>query len=212
MKNFEDRKKDYFKKLNENSEIVESIVRDPSSDQRFVEIIINPQTERELEIADSSITFFSDMLGLAFRKTSSEDINYEDNKYVIIVSDLINAIKAKDEIKVKEISDYLDSISDPIEVARYSFDFCNGFGSNPEDCYEYIAQKTGFDTSDFRESTLYNFYWNKAQEITKKERYAKIDYANTDIETDEQINTSIRVMKEFHRLYENEMNKGNTLR
>ena len=39
MKNFEDRKKDYFKKLNENSEIVESIVRDPSSDQRFVEIM-----------------------------------------------------------------------------------------------------------------------------------------------------------------------------
>ena len=212
MKNFEDRKKDYLKKINENSEIVESIVNNPSSNQRMIEIILNPQTEKELEIADSVITYFSDLFNIAYRKIKSGNVNFEDNSYITIVSNLIIAIKNKNEEKVKEINDYLDGLTDPALAARFIFDFYSGFCGDPEGCYEYVAQKAGFDISDFRQRELYNLYWNKIQEVTKKERKENIDFSSDDLEKNEQVDATIRVMKEFHRLYENEINKGNSLK
>ena len=209
MKSFENRKQDYFNFVNSNPVILEGIINNPTNDKRFVEMVLNPKTEKELELVSSTFTLCSDIFKISIGEIELDgDINLDESITVRLFVDLINAFKSNDLETTNVIKQKLDSVSDPKEAARFMFDFFKTFSSDPDGVVNFIAKKCGFDTDSIRDMALFELYLDKAKTITNANRVEKIDYDTIDIEHDERINTTIALSREFHSLCEKEKNKS----
>ena len=208
-KSFENRRQDYFNFVNNNPVILEGIVNNPTNDKHFIEMVLNPKTEKELELVSSTFTLCSDIFKISIGDIEiDEDINLEESITVKLFVDLINAFKSNNLEAVNIIKQNLNSMTDPKEAARFMFDFFKTFSSDPDGVVYYIAKKSGFDTDSIRDMALFELYLDKAKTITNANRVEKIDYDTIDIEHDERINTTIALSREFHSLCEKEKNKS----
>lgn len=207
MKDFEQRKIEYFKKLKENPELLDSIMKKTEEDNenniRLTEIILDPKNERELDIAEMTYTFGSDMLSMMEDAFSDnlETIPLEDNLAVKYFVGIIKDAKENKNVNgesAKKTNDKESKTIDVKEAARLAYDSFVGFFSEPEETVEYIARQCGFDLDDSIQLMQFQLYLNKAKlTLDKTNPTSRL----VDDLSDEQVKEGKEFVDEFHRIY-----------
>ena len=198
MENFEERKIQYFKRLNDNPFILLNLYR--NNEEAKINIILDPKTERELLIAESIITFTSDTIDI-MENLDSINVSREelDNSITInLFVNIIYALKENDKDEINRIKEYLSKNIDPDYAARLMFDFLVVFSSNIEEGINEIARRTGYSPYDEE----FNNYLSKANEITSSNNNTNFDFENEEI-----IDATIQMINKFHELYQSKQNE-----
>ena len=141
MKSFEERKKEYFEKLRNDSYVWNAIINDPNN-INILGILIDPKDDKELELGEYYYNMMCDLRNLIEESFGSDDkkIAIEENAGVKYAIKCINLSKESKE-KYKE---YISNLT-PSEVAEIMYSFTIGMITDIEELYLYIAHKVGVD-------------------------------------------------------------------
>lgn len=196
MKDFNERKKEYLNKLRENPSILDKftdkITVDKGETLVLMEMLLNPNNDEELKIADMIVTLFIDIFDLKERSLAGDvkKIPLEENAGINYYVDIINKLKSKKEINP------LETIN-PENTAEIIYGFITSIFSNLNETICYIAEKVGFNLEDKIESKLFELYIDKAKSLFKESnRFASPINEKVDIED------SFAFCKKFHELCE----------
>ena len=190
MSDFIERRNEYFKKLKENSNVVNLFTPKDGASENAIKtyrMMILPQNEEELDTADSFFSIISDTINLYedVDNGSVKNIPFEENEGLEYC---INVINYKKENGIDK--DLNNSISIE-EFAKLKYQFLLASFYDGESIHEYIASKTGFDLEDDIDAIQYELYVEKIN-----------DYFGSLIISFENVYDAKRFAKIFHELYE----------
>ena len=160
MKSFEQRKKEYLKKINKNQDIkylmLASFFEQDDSLQRM-ELHFNPKNEMELDIAESTYQLINDGQELKDRVMNYDvkRIPTEDNEFYKLMINALNLTKTEDTIK--EYESYLRNLT-PIQTANIFYGMIVGYMLDYDDTsvVNYIAENTGYNITNEEDFIIFN--------------------------------------------------------
>ena len=149
MKSFEQRKKEYLKKLNKNQDIKYLMLAGFFENNDFTEKIdkhFNPKNEIELEMAECTFELIYDgeKLKEMIMDSRINKIPAEDNMFYKVLINIINLTKTKDTIK--EYENFLRSLT-PVQTANIYYGMIVGYmlDNGDKSVVKYIADNTGYN-------------------------------------------------------------------
>ena len=169
MQSFNERKEEYFKRLRCDIDLLNAIVEGTSKNdegKKAIEIILNPQNERDLDFAESVFSFFEEFTSFieSVLNHEVEGVSLEENEGIKLLIKLINALKQNTESEAKEIYENI-SINEFANIIAETF---IAFVYNSEDAIDYLASKTDFDLDDNLQMLQFQLYLDKANNLLGK--------------------------------------------
>ena len=200
MDDFNERKEEYFKKLREDVDIISSLMQSEGN-IKTKQIILNPQTPQELEMAEATYKTISDLKNLLF-DIMNGDVKPLDVNNCFVVDYFARLIKALVDCNQDEVNRCYLELSDMgvKEAAKLVYEMMVVFASNPEEAIDYIINKSGFNDADELQMLQFQLYLEKAKEITNSRK--AMDINNVDVDDEKQVKEYIDFSDEFHRLCE----------
>ena len=200
MKSFEERKEEYLIKVRNNVEFLEDI---SEKNPEMLEMLIMPNTEKELELCNSIFDFFSDFASIledmAYNNMKETDI--ENNDFIKIYVELINALKANDNSIIEEFKNKFNKdMSNPTFAANYLYNLIILFTGYPEEAMEVIANKVGLDIDNEVDLLKLKVYLNKFRKFNDNVSNST-QVESLDPNNEEQIKFFNELVKEFHKIY-----------
>ena len=197
MNNFEAKRELYYRKLRNNKELLNSIITETNkkeNGQRNIEILVTPENEKELAIAEATFSLMGDMTFLIEQvlEDNIKSIPAEKNEVVKMFVRVINELK-NGKTDVEFISE-----DAPAKLqARIIYELIVTLIMDAEGTFEYIAQKTGYDLEDELDKAQLQAYFNKAQRLSNK---SGVSDKNFDDMTDKNVETLVEITKEIRKL------------
>ena len=205
MDNFNDELKKYYDRLRDNIELVQKLTENKDNTQ-YNKLLQTPQNEKELSIANVSLTYLIDILAIteSMLYGYSQKIDLNNNLAIDFFVKLINGLKNNDyEAALQELKKI-----DTKTSAKLMYDFLTGFLSNPKETVNIVAKKTGFDFDDELSSMQFQLFLNEANTkisaITSPNSEETIDVL---LNNDEKSKKYLEMMKHFHILCTNGLGK-----
>ena len=195
MNSFEERKKEFFKKIKNKPEVLNNLIKSnmkTEKGRKNLEIILTPKNEKELSIAELTFEITNDLLELINNITFDEvkTIPLNENDGLNLLIDIVNAMKNdKKSIDLNEkTSQYF---------AKVLYGLTVGLMGEIEESITYIADKTGFDLNDELETAQFNIYLSQAKNYSDS-----LNMFNNDIKeiTDINLEEARELVEEFHKL------------
>lgn len=105
MRNFEEKKQEYFKRLEKCEELVLRVSINKKNKQ-IVEILLNPKKEKELNFANKYLMFMQDYMKLTENSMNEniEEIDFNNCVFTNYLSSLINNNTSENELETFKIS------------------------------------------------------------------------------------------------------------
>ena len=157
MENFNERKKAYFEKLRENKYILEALKAKEDNSVETMAMIIDPQDETELAIADGMITFFGDTLNM-FMQQYDRDYEEKDMSEVPIIDYFVRTIAALrngDKEALEAIKQEISHTPSAESVADMLYDLMSVMMYDVEAMGVYVFEKS--PGSEYTDALLYDF-------------------------------------------------------
>ena len=181
MDNYKEELINYSKWLKERENIIKKITY---KSQRNYNIINNPQSIEEINLAKAIINILTDIRDIIHNKEEYEIVPIEDNKTIKLYIEIIN--------RLKNNNPYIDLIEEYKEdnktIASFIYDLLQ-ISNYYDKVEEYIRDNSGFEPFDEE----FKKYYNQALSIIN----SNIDLSNYDTDRIEQI---IDLSKEIHIL------------
>lgn len=211
MRDFVTRVKEYRRKTDENAEVFSLIIEQNQLNPN-IDVIQNPQTIDEVEIADTIFTYFADTIEL-FRYANDGNLDvkdYHDNYGYNLYYNIIDALKSGDKAEVKRIKDYISEIATPKEIAQYLFDlYCCLF--DLENFVHTLMNNLGLDIENEKQLNQFMLWMNEAKSIISIDMKPVI-FRDLSEEEKKYIERVKKFIREYHLLLQEEFNKGKTLK
>lgn len=166
MKNFEERKMEYFQRLKKYSEFILNLTKEQQN-EIIVEVLLNPKNEKELEFGNYYLMFIEETKQLIANLSSNniDEINPEESVYVEYLSSIINALYNNvDEIK-KINKTYMENNGKLLAKVLYEMIVITI--TNPEGLSESICKRCNFDIEDEFQVMQFQILMNKANKQLK---------------------------------------------
>ena len=199
MNNFEEKKQKYFDLLNNNLDLLNNLI-EHNKHKKSLKILLDPQTDKELLLAEKIFLFFKDAFDLV-NNSLNGNVNEIDLKNSITINMYINIIKLLKNNNLEElekIKKYLNYDINSSDAARIIYEYIILFITNTNDVINYIASESGFNLNEDKSSDEFNYYFNEAGNITKV--FNDIDLDSIDINTDKRLDKILLYLDEFHDL------------
>ena len=181
MDNYKEELINYSKWLKERENIIKKITY---KSQRNYNIINNPQSIEEINLAKAIINILTDIRDIIHNKEEYEIVPIEDNKTIKLYIEIIN--------RLKNNNPYIDLIEEYKEdnktIASFIYDLLQ-ISNYYDKVEEYIRDNSSFEPFDEE----FKKYYNQALSIIN----SNIDLSNYDTDRIEQI---IDLSKEIHIL------------
>lgn len=203
MTEFENKREKYLDKLRKNPDLLESLVEGNNNNPITVELLVDPQNERQLETAELIFTQMKDVFSIVEAAVEGElkEIPVDENVAVLFLAELIKNIANNDEEAAKEL---LDKFNDPKYAALYVFHLTAGPLSNPEEMMEKMEELMDISFDDPIQMIKYKLYMAKASQLSNKNKNMEKNLSDEDIEY-------LRVyVSEFNRLCDETIIKEET--
>ena len=217
MESYEERLKNYFERLSNNTEILIALAN--KNNQKTVEILLLPKNEKELELADATLTFIEDTIGIVENAMEGnlKSIDPETSVMVNLYADIIKSLKENGKVDEEVMKKYISKDSSINEVALFVYESLVAFTVNPERTLECIINKSGFEGVDDELAVLqFKLLLAKAAAMAnelKENSTNSIKSANLYDMTDEKaVNDMIEFSREFHKLYVNGLEENHSLK
>ncbi|MBR4262350.1 MAG: hypothetical protein IKQ35_03190 [Bacilli bacterium] len=150
MKSFDERLREYNRKLASNPDLVDGINNHKNNSPRAKEVIFSPATETELLLADKVTTLFLEVIDLNDRIHMLEIPKFEDVEYFSYLTDLTVALKEGRRDEIERIKDTFSNMT-PEQFGEMFFDSLLLLLDNPFHTLERIQEKTGItDEEEFQ--------------------------------------------------------------
>lgn len=214
MENFIERKKAYFERLKDHKEILEGLMAQENNSVETMAMLIDPQDETELEIADGMLTFFGDTLNM-FMQQDERDYEEKDMSGIPIIDYFIRsitALKNSDKEALEEIKKEISQSPSAELVADMFYDLMSIMMYDAEAMGEYVFEKSGFDYDDDLSGLQFQLYFKKANEFINSCMPSMQTQKAEDLKNPETIMFFKKFVDRFHNLYlrdyENQNNLG----
>ena len=218
MSTFEESKKEYLERLSTNMDFVNHLIeqKDESS-RKTAKLLLDPRNERELRVANGTLTQKEDMVALteAVLCGNVEEIPLEENKGIGFLINIINALvdqqnmaaNANAPVDLKAtLKHRLEPLNDPKEIARICYSLISGLAAKPIETVEYIQGKVKIDFENEIETAKFKLYLQESQAAIQSA--APNPTAPSADMTDEGVETFEAYVNEFHELCEKGIQKG----
>lgn len=208
---FKNRREEYFTKLRNNSELLESIMNG-NNNSKTLNILLIPSDEKELLLAENFYILMDDLLFIT-KNCIIGNIDVElsdDNMIILLFTRIIIALKEQNQEEISKITKELNTLNTK-KSAQLIFELMTSFFSKPEELMYAIFDKCGFDQEDELSIVQFQKYLEKANEITNNRSNSIIDLSNIDQSNDEQISNFIDFTNEFHSICEEKIYNKNEL-
>lgn len=189
MKNFEERKMEYFQKLKKYSEFILDLTKEQTNEM-IVEVLLNPKNEKELEFGNYYLMFIEETKQLIANLSNNniDEIIPEESVYVEYLSGIINALYNNvDEIK-KINETYMENNGELLAKVLYEMIVITI--TNPEGLCESICKRCNFDIEDEFQVMQFQFLMNKANKQLKPQMIP---------ENEEEINKFIAFVNHYQK-------------
>lgn len=192
MKNFEERRKDYFQRLRKYSETIVKLSKDKKN-EKLVEVLLIPRTEKELEFANAYILYIEDAIQICIHTACEnvEKIDPDNNLFMDYLVSFINAVcnnTSADEMQ-KIVEPYMENNKKLIAEVIYQMLVLTY--SNPEGLTESLYKKCNIDFDDELQVMQLTVLMNKASAQLHPELV---------LVTDEALDDFILYTKHFHNV------------
>lgn len=145
MENFEEKRQEYFKRLEENEELIITLAEDGKNKQ-MIKILLNPTNEKELNYANKYFMFLQDCRELVEnpKNENIEEIDFNNCAFMDFLSSMTelmynNASAEEFEKKFKPLGDDINL------VAEISYQAVILASNPPENMDEIIENKCNID-------------------------------------------------------------------
>ena len=149
MKSFEERRTNYFQKLRKFSEVTMKLSQEKKN-EKLVEVLLMPKTEKELEFCNYYIMFIEDTIKISVNAACDniEEINPDNNAYINYLVSFINA--AQNNASIEEIKKLVEPyMQDNKKIfAEVIYQMLILTYSNPEGLAESLSKKCNVDFND----------------------------------------------------------------
>lgn len=200
MKSFEERLKEYNKKLASNPDLVDGINNHKNNSARTKEVIFSPATETELLLADKITTLFLEIIDLNSKIHLLEAPKFEDVEYYSYLADLTVALKEGRRDEIERIKGTFSSMT-PEQFGEMFFDSILLLLDEPFVTIARVQEKTGItDEEEFQG------YRNLAEKIINNVGDLGSDIDKV-LENPEAIDTITRVVDSFDAKYKATISK-----
>ena len=202
MENFNEKRKHYFNKLKRYTEYVKKLASQKKN-EKIVEILLNPQNEKELEFCNHYIMYIDDTIKLTINASCNNiiDINPEESIYIDFLTDLINTIQNFDSIEeAKKI--YSKYEKNYEQIAQICYQMIVITITNSDKLVEELFEKCNIDFTDELEVMKLEILIKKFSEQVEPEILPT---------SEEAINDFILFVKHYHKLYINGIKDNNNL-
>ena len=190
---FEDRKREYFKMLEEGDiSILVDVVNSDNDDMK--EIMLFPKNDRELMVAKATFGIMSDSKKLFsdLLEGNVKSIDMESSYVAHIFIKMIKALVSNDKEELNKCYTTIDLK----KSALLLYEAILIFTSSPDDAIKYIASKCGFDTNNEIDLLKFLVYLKTVKEMTNKNVNNAKDFNK------KELNEYVDFANEFHRLCE----------
>ena len=206
MSSFLRNKLEYMDKLYSNEEILMATLFNGMSETnpkviRACQIILNPDDEFELEIANALYSIQDNTIKLAYGIDAEEvkRIPYEENEAYKFIINVMNMKYDRDEIAT-----YVDSY-DSKSLAKLVYDYAVGNGYE-EDAFEYVSRKTNLNKSNLEDVLEAKIRFDDATAVIE-------NITILDTFSEEEVSRLKELTTEYNKLCEaGRLNKGNQKR
>ena len=197
MSNFQERREEYYNKLKNNKELLNTIIEAQNKKekgQRNIEILVTPENERELSIAESLFSITNDTLFFVEQALDNniKRIPAEENIALKIICRFINELESG-----KTDIEFMPEDATGKLQAKIMYDLILSSVIDTEDVIKYIAKETGYDLEDKLDRVLLLLYISKAKRLSNE---SNVSEKNFDDMTDKDVETFTELAKEFRRL------------
>ena len=147
MENFIERKQAYLEKLRSNEYLLDAILAQKGKSAEVTAMIINPQDEGELTIADKIVTFVGDILNMMI-KQGERDYDGKDMTKKPIINYFVRTIiafKNSDKEALEAIKQEISQIPSADFMADMFYDFISITTYDAEAMTAYLFEQTGFN-------------------------------------------------------------------
>ena len=200
MEDFNQRKEKYLQELNSDIRII-NLITNFYNNTQFLNIILMPQTEKELDFASKLYTFGSQIIDIFFGNYQTKyDFDVNESITIELHVKLIKAFMDSNIEIIKEVESYLDNLYNIKEQVKVIYDFLITYKSGYDSVIKLIAQKCGFDINNVEQKVQFSILLKKAQKIINKNRTPNISFSDINGENVD-INNLINFFEEFNSLY-----------
>ena len=209
MTAFEEKKKEYEKRLKDNHSIYKMVLQNQKNNPN-VEVLADPQTELEVLLADNFLTFFIDIFGLAYMSINKEFKNEkpEDNYVYQAFLNMIRARRNNDEQEVKNIENYIYDKASPKECAKYMIDLFS-YVQNSELYAKMLYEEVGFDKNSEEAYNEFVGLYEKSLNLLDVVFYGDVNVRKLDSSEDMfKVARVAAILIEFHKLADDIFNKS----
>ena len=219
MSTFEESKKEYLEKLSTNMDFVNHLIEQKNeSSRKTAKLLLDPRNERELKVANGTLTQKEDMVALteAALCGNVEEIPLEENKGISFLINIINALADQQNLAANAnapvdlkatLKQRLEPLNDPKEIARICYSLLSGLAAKPIETVEYIQGKVKIDFENEIETAKFKLYLQESQDIIQKAAPDPTANPSSDM-TDEEVAAFDAYVNEFHALCEKGIQKG----
>ncbi len=209
MTTFEEKKKEFEKRVKDNYFVYKMILQNNKNNPN-TEVLIDPQTELEVLLADNFLTFFIDFYGLTSMSLNNElkDENPEDNYVYNAFLNMIRARKNNDEQEVKNIESYIYEKAAPKECAKYMFDLFS-YVQNRKLYVRMLYEELGFDKNSEESYNEFLGLFEQSLELLDIIFYNDVNLRKLDSSEDMfKVARVAAIFIEFHKLADDAFNKA----
>jgi len=213
MEDFIEKKKAYFEKLRNNREVLELLTAKDSNAVEAMSMMIDPQNETELELADGIFTFFSDTIKI-FTESYKRDYKERDLSEVQVVDYFVRAIialKNSDKEALEAIKVEISQTASPAMVAEMFYDLLSIMMFDAEAIGGYVCEKSGFATDDYLSVLQFQLYFKKANEFINSCMPNMQAQTVEDMKNPETAKYFKDFIDRFHSLYQRDYENQNNL-
>ena len=212
MEDFNEKKKAYFEKLRNNEDILSAMMAKEENSVETMSLIIDPQDETELVIADGIITFFGDTIKI-FTEYCSRDFEEPDYSSILIMKffvRVINALRSGNKEELEAIRAEISNAPTPETVAEMMYELLHCMSTDPESMGEYIFEECGFE-DDQLSILQFQLYFKKANEFINSCMPSVQSQNMEDLKNPKNISDFQRFVDKFHSLYQRDYENENNL-
>ena len=203
MKQFEEQRQEYFKKLIKYIHFIQETVKEKKN-EKLVETLLNPQNEKELEFGNYYIMYIEDSMNLSINASCGNvvEINPEKSIYVEYLASIINALSNNSNAsEINEINEkYMKNGSK--SLAKILYEMLVLIITDLEGLVKSLYEKCGINVDDELEATKLSILIKKANEQLQPQIIPV---------TEQQINDFISIVKYHHEFCVNGIKDSNNL-
>ena len=213
MENFNERKRAYFERLRDNKYILEALKAKEDNSVETLAMIIDPQDETELEIANGMITFFGDTLNMIMEQYERDYEEKEMSEIPIIDYFIrtITALRNGDKEALEAIKQEISKTPSAESIADMFYDLMSIMMYDAEAMSVYVFEKSGFDYDDDLSELQFQLYFKKANEFINSCMPSMQTQKAEDLKNPETVMFFKKFVDRFHSLYQRDYDNKNNL-